>query len=65
VTNASTIVFDKERSFGPGAPVQHVYGAVRCLPEPFSTFRLIAAGNAPDRALLPTMADVVASFKSN
>jgi hypothetical protein len=63
-TDSGTVVFDKERSFQPGSPVQHVYGAVRFLPEPFSTFQLIAGGEAPDRALLTAIADVVTSFKS-
>ena len=61
----SIIVFDKERSFAPGAPAQHVYGAVRFLLEPFSTFQLIAGGDAPEPALLGAIADLVASFTSN
>jgi hypothetical protein len=56
------VIFDKERAFQPGYPTQHVYGAVRFLGEPFSTFQLIAGGASPDRALLSTIEDVVSSF---
>lgn len=59
------VVFDKERSFRPGDPIQHVFGAVRFLSEPFSTFQLVAGGDTPDRTLLTAIADVVASFKAN
>jgi hypothetical protein len=59
------VVFDKERSFAPGTPAQHVYGAVRFLPEPLSTFQLIAGGDSPEPSLLAAIADLVATFKSN
>jgi hypothetical protein len=61
-TDGDTIVFDKERSFRRGDPIQHVYGAVRFLPEPYSTFQLIAGGDVPDRLTLTAIAGVVASF---
>jgi len=61
-TDGDTIVFDKERSFRSGDPIQHVYGAVRFLPEPYSTFQLIAGGDVPDRLTLTAIAGVVASF---
>jgi hypothetical protein len=57
-----TVTFDKERAFDQGAPIQHVYGTVRFLAEPFSTFQLIAGGDAPDRATLDAIVDLVASF---
>jgi hypothetical protein len=59
------VVFDKERSAAADGPVQHVYGAVRFLSPPFSTFHVIAGGNPPDRAMLTALADLVRSFSSN
>lgn len=56
------VIFDKERAFGPGSPVQHVYGAVRFLDGSLSTFQLIAGGVAPDRSTLVAIEDLVASF---
>ena len=58
------VSFDKERAFQPGYPTQHVYGAVRFVGEPFSTFQLIAGGASPDRALRSAIEDVVSSFAS-
>jgi hypothetical protein len=63
-TAGDTVTFDKERAFQPGFPAQHVYGVVRFLPGPFSTFQLIAGGGAPDRATLAAVGDLVASFHS-
>jgi len=56
------VTFDKERAFQPGYPAQHVYGAVRFLREPFSTFQLIAGGATPDRPILTTIENLVLSF---
>jgi hypothetical protein len=56
------VVFDKTRRASPAAPPQHVFGAVRFLTGPYSTFQFIAGGDAPDPALLATMSDVVRSF---
>jgi len=61
-TNGNVVVFDKQRSFRPGDPVQHVYGAVRFVDPPFSTFQVIAAGDPPDQALLTALGHLVASF---
>jgi hypothetical protein len=58
-----TVTFDKERAFQPGYPAQHVYGAVRFLSGPYSTFQLIAGGAAPDRSTLATIEQLVASFQ--
>jgi hypothetical protein len=57
-----TIVFDKEVSFQEGGSRQHVYGAVRFLPAPYSTFQLIQAGPAPDTVRLEEIAGLVRSF---
>jgi hypothetical protein len=59
-----TVTFDKQRAFQPGSPAQHVYGVARFLPGPFSTFQVIAGGNAPDRVTLAAVDDLVASFRS-
>jgi hypothetical protein len=61
--SGDTVTFDKERASGPDAPTHHVYGAVRFLDELFSTFQLIAGGDAPpDSAALDAIAGVVRSF---
>jgi hypothetical protein len=62
-TNGDIITFDKERAFQPGSPLQHVYGTVRFLSGPYSTFQLIAGGEAPDPSLRTAIQDLVASFR--
>ena len=57
-----TAVFDKVRRAQPGAPRQHVFGAVRFLTGRYSSFQMVAGGEAPDAALLTAMWDVVRSF---
>ena len=59
-----TVVFDKERAFQPGSPLQHVYGAVRFLTAPYSTFQLVAGGTPPTPAFLATIEEIVGSFKA-
>jgi hypothetical protein len=56
------VVFDKTRSFQPGDPTQHVFGAIRFVPEPYSTFQIIAGGDAPDASTLTAMENLVRSF---
>jgi hypothetical protein len=63
--SGDVVVFDKERSFSAGAPVQHVYGAVRFLPQPYSTFHVIGGGDPPTGATLGALTDLVKSFKSS
>jgi hypothetical protein len=58
------ITFDKERAFQPGAPLQHVYGTVRFLTGTYSTFQLIAGGDAPDARVTTAIENLVASFES-
>jgi hypothetical protein len=55
-------VFDKETSFAPAGPRQHVFGAMRFLEGRYSSFQLIAGGAAPAPALLAEMDAVVRSF---
>lgn len=60
-----TIRFDKEVAFQAGGPRNHVYGAVRFLGEPFSTFQLIrGTGKAPSAALLDQITEVVKSWSA-
>ena len=62
VVEGSTVVFDKEAAFVPGGPRQHVYGAVRFLEAPYSTFQIVRAGPAPDASVLNQMTAVVRSW---
>ncbi len=62
VTGEDVVTFDKEVAFQDGGPRQHVYGAVRFLQAPYSTFQIIRAGVAPDHALLEAMTALVRSW---
>jgi hypothetical protein len=57
-----TVTFDKEAAFQPGFPRQHVYGAVRFLEAPYSTFQIVRAGPAPTAAVLAQMTALVNSW---
>lgn len=58
-----TIRFDKEVAFQAGGPRNHVYGAVRFLREPYSTFQLIhGTPKSPSAALLDQITEVVKSW---
>jgi hypothetical protein len=61
-TQGDMITFDKERAFGPGYPLQHVYGTVRFLSGTYSTFQLIAGGDTASQAVTQAIEDLVASF---
>ena len=63
-TTGDRVTFQKERAFQPGAPLQHVYGTVRFLTGTYSTFQLIAGGDAPDAATTAAIENLVASFQS-
>jgi hypothetical protein len=61
-----TVTFHKEvtAQFGQASSRQHIYGAVRFLKAPFSSFQLIlAGGTAPTPETLATMTSVVQSFE--
>jgi hypothetical protein len=62
VVEGSTVTFDKETALQPGSPRQHVYGAVRFLEPPDSTFQIVRAGAAPDANVLRQMTDLVKSW---
>jgi len=55
VVSGPTVTFDKEVGFQPGGPRQHVYGAVRFLEAPYTTFQIVRAGPVPDPAVLSQM----------
>jgi hypothetical protein len=60
-----TVRFDKEVAFQAGGPRNHVYGAVRFLGEPYSTFQLVrGTGEAPSAALLDQITRVVKSWRA-
>jgi hypothetical protein len=59
------VLFHKEATFRSGAVTarQHVYGALRFLPPPFSSFQIVRGGlTAPAAAELDTLRRMVASF---
>jgi len=59
-----TVTFDKESSRAPDGPTRHVYGAVRFLPAPYSSFQLIrGSADEPGQPLLDQIAAVVNSWK--
>ncbi len=58
-----TIRFHKEVAFVEGGARQHVYAAVRFLPEPYSTFQVIRGGSDPPPALLEKMTALVQSWR--
>jgi hypothetical protein len=57
------VVFDKEAAMTAGGPRRRVYGAVRFLAAPYTTFQLIRAGGSADPSLIDSMRDVVASWR--
>jgi len=62
--SGSTVTFDKESSRAANDPALHVYGAVRFLPPPYSSFQLIrGTAEAPSQALLDQITAVVNSWK--
>ena len=61
--SGETVVFDKEVVTTAGGPRQHVYGAVRFLAAPDSTFQIIRGGPAPAALLLDQLSKLVESFE--
>ena len=62
VVDGDTVTFDKEAGLQPDGPRQHVYGAVRFLDPPYSTFQIVRAGSAPNDEVLRQMTAVVRSW---
>ena len=64
--NIDTVTFHKEVTFesGKAKSRQNIYGAIRFLKSPFSSFQLIrATAEAPSQEILTTMTSVANSFK--
>jgi hypothetical protein len=60
----STVTFDKESALKPAGPSRHIYGAIRFLPRPYSSFQLIrGSADAPGAALLQQITALVNSWK--
>ena len=57
-----TVTFHKEAGIGPGGGRRHVFGAIRFLPAPYSSFQIVGVGAAPASGDLDAMRSVVASF---
>lgn len=63
--SGATVTFDKESKSDPAGANRHIYGAVRFLPQPYSTFQLIrGSADAPPTTLLNQITTVVNSWKS-
>jgi len=58
----TTVVFDKEAGLGPGAGRRRVYGAIRFLPAPYSSFQIVGFGMAPTPERLADMKTLVESL---
>jgi len=59
-----TVTFHKESAFDSTGPSRHIYGAIRFLPPPYSSFQLIrGGGDAPTADMLRQIAAVVNSWK--
>jgi len=63
--DGAAVTFNKEVGFQPGGPRQHVYGAIRFLDGPYTTFQIVRAGPPPDAAVLSQMAALVKSWRMN
>ena len=60
----NTVSFHKKASFQQGTPKQHIYGAVRFVRSPYSSFQMVRVGNdPPDRKLIEIMTRVVNSIR--
>jgi len=59
-----TVTFVKEAAFDPAGPSRYIYGAIRFLPAPYSSFQLIrGSGEDPGEAVLQQITAVVNSWK--
>jgi hypothetical protein len=62
--SASTVTFDKKAASDRAGPSRHIYGAIRFLSPPYSSFQLIrGSADAPSTALLQQITVVVNSWK--
>jgi hypothetical protein len=59
-----TVSFVKKSAYDPAGPPRYIYGAIRFLPEPYSSFQLIRGGSDhPGEVLLQQITAVVNSWK--
>jgi hypothetical protein len=59
-----TVTFEKEAAFDPAGPSRYIYGSIRFLAAPYSSFQLIRGSeDEPGGALLRQIAAVVNSWK--
>jgi hypothetical protein len=56
------IAFHKEAGLAPGGGRRHVFGAIRFLEAPFSSFQIVGIGAAPGGADLGAMRSIAESF---
>jgi len=58
------VTFKKEAASDPAGPCRYIYGSIRFLPAPYSSFQLIRGSeDEPGEALLRQIAAVVDSWK--
>jgi hypothetical protein len=59
-----TLTFEKAAAFDAVGPSRYIYGAIRFLPAPYSSFQLIrGSGDEPGEALIQQIAAVANSWK--
>jgi hypothetical protein len=58
----STITFDKEAGLGPGGARRRVFGAIRFLPSPYSSFQVVSFGPSPRLDGLAALTAMVSSL---
>ena len=60
----ATVTFEKKAAFDPAGPSRHIYGSIRFLPAPYSSFQLIRGSqDQPGEELIQEMTAVVNSWK--
>jgi len=61
---AGTVTFDKESAADAAAASRYIYGAIRFLPKPYSSFQLVrGSAEAPAAELLQQITTIVNSWK--
>ena len=61
---SDTVTFKKKAAFDAAGTSRYIYGAIRFLPAPYSSFQLIrGSGDEPDEALTQQITAVVHSWK--
>ena len=62
--SGNTVTFYKQSALDSASPKRHIYGAIRFLPPPYSSFHLIrGGGDVPTAELLRQITTVVNSWK--